>query len=334
MADVARLAGVSISTVSRALSGSEVVNPKTRQRIEELARSLSYSINVGAKNLRLGENKTVGVVIPYDAKTRQHISDPFFLAMLGSIADALTDEGYDMLLSRVDSERLDLLGELHNTGRTRGIIVIGQWGHHDQLNELAARHVPMVVWGAQLDRQLYCSVGGDNLAGGRLATGHLLGQGRRRIAFLGDTRLPEVALRYEGFLQAHRECGIEPDPALVQPVPFLPDSARGMIAELCESGRSFDGMFACSDLLAMTAVGLMFEHGLQVPGDVALVGYDDVEASSHFRPSLTTIRQPIATAGKVLVDSLLCMLRGDQVKSQVLPTELVVRESSSAKPRQ
>ena len=173
MIDIARMAGVSTSTVSRALNGSSLTNEETRQRIIELARSLNYTINQSAKNLRMGDNRTIGVVIPYDKKTRQHISDPFFLGMLGSLADALTDRNYDLLLSRVDADHLDDMAALYDTGRARGLIVIGQWGHHDQLNELARRHVPIAVWGAQLPRQLYCSVGSDNLSGGQLATEHM-----------------------------------------------------------------------------------------------------------------------------------------------------------------
>nr|WP_229507275.1 LacI family DNA-binding transcriptional regulator [Pseudoduganella rivuli] len=330
MADIARLAGVSTSTVSRALSGSKLVNQETRDRVMELARSLKYTINIGAQNLRLKQNRTVGVVIPAvsDTHTRQHLTDPFFLGMLGSLADALTEQGFDMLLSRVDADQLDAAAQPYDTGRVIGVILIGQWRHHDQLNQMAARGVPIVVWGAQLPQQLYCTVGGDNVAGGLLATRHLLQQGRRRIAFLGDIQLPEAAMRYQGYCQALQEQGLAPDPALQVSVSFLPEGGTEGVQELARRGATYDALFACSDLLAMTAINALRAQGRTVPHDVAVAGYDDIEQSTYFHPPLTTVRQPLADAGRALVATLLELAEGRSAASQQLPTELIVRASS------
>jgi DNA-binding LacI/PurR family transcriptional regulator len=328
MADIARMAGVSVATVSRALSGSPLIASQTRVRIAELARSVNYTINVGAKNLRLGQSRTIAVVIPYDRQSRQHISDPFFLAMLGSLADALTERGFDMLVSRVDADRLDEAALPYDTGVVLGVILIGQWRHHDQLNRLAGRRVPIVVWGAQMPQQLYCSVGGDNLAGGALATRHLLDHGRRRIVFVGDPHLPEVEQRYRGYLRELENHGIAPDERLCLEVPFEASLARAAICRLCDAAIDFDAVFACSDVLAMAAIqGLRANHRA-VPRSVAVVGYDDIAWASHADPPLTTIRQPITLAGVEIVDALLAIVAGEEVPPRTLPVELVVRESS------
>ena len=328
MADIARLAGVSVATVSRALNGSTLVGRETRERIAELARSLNYSINLSAQNLRLQKNQTVAVVVPYDARSRQHISDPFFLAMVGSLADALTDRGYDMLLSRVDAEALDSAAALVDSGKAIGLIIIGQWGHHDQLNDLAARRVPVVVWGAQLPQQLYCSVGGDNHAGGLLATQHLLALGRRRIAFLGDAQLPEVQMRLQGHRQALQQAGLAFDSALELPVPFEVMAARQAMDRLCAHGPHFDAVMACSDLLALQAVQAVHAAGRRVPADVAVVGYDDMAVATWSDPPLTSVHQPVSEAGAEMVDALQHLLAGQRAAPRTLPVHLVLRASA------
>jgi DNA-binding LacI/PurR family transcriptional regulator len=332
MADIARLAGVSTATVSRALNGSELINEETRQRIIELARSLNYTINLGAKNLRSGNNSTIGVVIPYNPANRQSISDPFFLAMLGSLADALTDKQYDLLLSRVDSDHLDNIASLYDSGRVGGIIMIGQWGHHDQLNELARRKLPFVAWGAQLPLQLYCSVGSDNLSGGMLATEHLIALGHKRIAFMGDKALPEPEKRHAGYQKALRKAGLKPEASLYIPSSFAPlDAQQAMREHLDLYGLNFDALVAASDLVAIGAMGVLRERGYKIPEDVSVVGYDDVEPAAHSFPPLTTVRQPLNQAGVSLVDCLVQVMNGEKPASQLLTTELILRESTRAR---
>ncbi len=329
MADIARLAGVSVSTVSRALAGSPLVNEATRQRVAELARSLNYTINVGAQNLRLKQNRTISVVVPYDPETRQHLSDPFFLALIGSLADALTDRGYEMLLSRVDASRLDLAAQPYETGRAAGIILVGQWHHHDQLNEMAVRGVPLVVWGAQLPGQAYATVGSDNLAGGRQLSAHLIERGARRIVFMGETGLEEIGQRYRGHLQALAAAGVPADDRLLRQVPFERAAIERAVETLLSDGTAFDALFCASDLMAMTAIGTLQRLGRRVPQDLRVGGYDDIALAAHVHPSLTTVRQPIAAAGDQLVEALLEQLQGGRPASRQLATELVVRDSSA-----
>ncbi len=331
MADIARIAGVSKATVSRALNRSVLVNQETRERIVALASSLNYTINIGAQNLRLKQNRTVGVVVPFDSETRQHLSDPFFLSMLGALADALTARGYDMLLSRIDAEQIDCAAQPFDTGRVIGIILIGQWRQHEQLNQLAARHVPIVVWGAQLPQQLYTTVGGDNVSGGMLATAHLIEQGRRRIAFFGDINLPEVAQRYRGYCNALAAHALAVDPQLRVSVSFIPEGGTQAVQELARRGVAYDAIFACSDLLAMTAINTLRDAGRHVPADVAVVGYDDIALAAYYHPALSTIRQPVRAAGEALVGALLELVDGRAVASAQLPTELIVRATAPLK---
>ena len=330
MADIARLAGVSTSTVSRALSKNPLVHESTRQRIEELAASLNYSINVGAQSLRRQDNRTVALVVPYGRDGRQSLTDPFFLALMGSIANALTDHGMQMLLSRVDEDRLDSVSQIFASNRAVGVIILGQWHNHQLLNQLAARNLPLVVWGAQLANQLYRSVGSDNLSGGLQAARHLLETGRRRIAFFGDIALPEVAQRYEGYLKAHADAGIRALPALTVSMPFVASEAQVRVAAFLDGKQAhkLDAIFAASDVLAMSAISALVKRARRVPEDVAVVGYDDIELAAHLHPSLTTVHQSVELAGEALVSTLMKLLASEPASSVNLPTLLRIREST------
>ncbi len=327
MTDIARLAGVSPSTVSRALSASPLIPEGTRQRIVDLARSLNYQVNVGAANLRKRDIQTVGVVILGDSM--QTISDPFILNILGAVADALDERRMSVLLTRLNPERQHQMAALVDGGQVAGLIVIGQLTWHDYLNELARRGVPMAVWGACLPDACYSLVGGDNACGGYLATRHLLERGARRIAFFGDTSHPEAGLRHQGYLRALQEVGVAHDPRLHQSFLFGDQRIRQVIDQWLDQGLDFDGIFASSDIAAISLIGALTERGIEVPARVRVVGYDDIALSAYLHPSLTSVRQPTTVAGRALVELLFESIAGAPQRTITLPAELIVRDSSA-----
>jgi DNA-binding LacI/PurR family transcriptional regulator len=326
MTDIAHMAGVSASTVSRALSGSALIPEATRQRISEIARSLNYRVNVGAANLRKRDVHTIGVAILGDSM--QSISDPFLLSILGTVADALDERGMSLMLTRLRESSQGSLTAMLDSGQVAGLIIIGQLTWHEHLNALAKEGFPIAVWGACLPDAAYPVVGGDNVLGGLLATQHLIAQGCRRIAFFGDTSHPEAGMRYQGYLQAMQEVGIVPDPRLVQPFLFGYVRIRETIDQWLDQNLTFDAIFATSDVTAISILGALTERGISVPSQVKLVGYDDIALAAHVHPSLTSVRQPPDLAGRALVDLLFDVLQGKERRTVTLPATLIARDSS------
>lgn len=171
---LAELAGVSPATVSRALAGKDVVSAKTAARIRKLADEHGFKPSMIARNLRTRKRGAIGVVIPLGHERGQHISDPFFMTLIGCLADELTERGFDLILSRVIPDRDDWLQRMIDTDRVDGIVIIGQSDQSKNLDEAARHFLPMVAWGAFVQGQVHCSVGTDNYLGGKLATQHLI----------------------------------------------------------------------------------------------------------------------------------------------------------------
>lgn len=326
MTDIAHMAGVSASTVSRALSGSGLIPQATRQRITEIARSLNYRVNVGAASLRKRDVHTIGVAILGDSM--QSISDPFLLSILGTVADALDERGMSLMLTRLRESGQASLTSMLDSGQVAGLIIIGQLTWHQHLNALAKEGFPIAVWGACLADAVYSVVGGDNVQGGYLATQHLIAQGCRRIAFFGDTTHPEAGMRYQGYLQAMKEAGIAPDSRLVQHFLFGYTRIRETIDQWLDQNLAFDAIFATSDVTAISILGALTERGISVPAQVKLVGYDDIALAAHVHPSVTSIRQPPDQAGRALVDLLFEVLQGQKRRTVMLPASLIARDSS------
>lgn len=326
LADLARIAGVSVATVSRSLAGNPVIATATRQRIVELARIHGVRVNQAARNLRLKRTGAIGVILPLGHEAEQHLSDPFFMALLGPLADALADRGHDLLLSRVIPEDDRWLDALVDSGRVDGCVVVGQSNQADAIERVARRYRPLVVWGAALPGMTHLTVGSDNFAGGRLAARHLIERGRTRLAFFGNPEVPEFAARYAGCCAAIAEAGSAP--ATLLPVHVTSEASYTAIGGFLDNEPPPDGIFAASDVIAMSSLRALSARGVRVPQAVSVVGYDDLEIARHASPPLTTIRQDVVHGAGAMIDLLFRRIEGKETASETMRPELVVRGSS------
>lgn len=328
MADIARLAGVSVASVSRAMADSTLIPQAQKDRINAIAQEHGYVINQSARNLRKQSTGNIGLVVPLAHETKQKMTDPFMMEMIVLLSEEVFDRGYDVLLSKQPAPKPGWLSALVQSQRFDGLLMIGQSDQHEAINALAEDYAPLVVWGERLKDQIYCSVGVDNIHGGFLATDHLIRSGRSRILFLGKVDVPETAARLEGFYQAHNLAGRSVDPEQVVNTHFTEAQAQATVRALLTKKISFDAIFAGSDVIAMAAMTVLQQFGKRVPGDVAIVGFDDVPLARQSTPSLTTIRQDLRMGAKMMVQSLFERLGGDRVSSSVIPASLIVRDSA------
>jgi len=330
--DIAHRAGVSQSTVSRALRGSPLVNEETRRRIQAAVEELNYKVDKNASSLRRKHSGTLALLLFEDPTADESHINPFFLSMLGSITRACAQEGYDLLVSFQQLSH-DWHADYADTKKADGIILLGYGdylAYRDKLRKLAEQGTRSVRWGAVLPDQPDVSIGCDNHAGGRMVTEHLLAQGCRRIAFLGEasTHYPEFFARYLGYAEALEQAGLAADQALQADAESTERSGYEAVETLLARGERFDAVFAASDLIAIGALQALNARGLQVPRDVALAGFDDIPMASFVNPPLTTVLQDTQQAGRLLVDALLRLIRGEVVESAMLPVTLKVRRSS------
>ena len=327
LADLAKIAGVSPGTVSRALAGNSLVNTKTREKIEAIAREHGFRPNQMASKLRRQKTGVIGVAIPLGHDVRQQISDTFFMTLLGHLADELTEKGYDLMLRRViPAQDEDWLDQFIGSGMVDGVIVVGQSDQFERIEEVADGYLPMVVWGNHQEGQRHCVVGTDNRLGGKLAAERLIASGATKLAFLGDTQPIEFAARFAGAKEVAEKMDVT---IRALPTHLSPERTGEEIAEhLQKIEGKIDGIFAATDTIAVTALKELRERGIDVPRQLKVVGFDDLPISSQTAPPLTTIRQDIAAGAKGLVDLLLRRLAGEDTESLVLPPRLMVRDSA------
>lgn len=330
--DIAALAGVSQPTVSRALSGNPAVSAETRARVLAAAERLNYKVDKNASGLRRQHSRTLALLFFEDPTPDETLINPFYLSMLGSMVRTCAAHGYDLLISFQQLSD-DWHVDFEDSRKADGIILLG-YGNYLQyrprLEQLVQRGTHFVCWGNPRAAEFGAIVGSDNEAGGHDATRHLLGLGRRRIAFIGTASeaYPEFLDRYRGYVRAHDEANLSVFDGLRADSGPSEEEGRAAVLELERRHLAYDGLFAASDLAAIGAMHALQELGRRVPEDVAVAGFDDLAAASYASPPLTTVAQDARAAGAALVEALLDQVEGRERTPRLLPVTLKVRASS------
>ena len=329
--DIAKAAGVSHPTVSRALSDSPLVNAETKARIQLLAQEMGYSPDAQARSLVLGRTLTIGVVVTT-------IADPFIAEIVQGVESTAYDHGYSVILasSSGKSGRELAAVEMLGSKRVDGLIVTSSRVGALYQEHLDRLGVPIVLINSHREqRGAYTfSVNVDNRHGARTATEHLIDLGHRRIAYVtGAVKHSDDLERQAGYRQALAEAGIAYDPGLVVPGTGRSGGGERAFPMLSVLSPPPSAVFCYND---MTAVGLMQaaqDDGLKVPEDLSVVGFDDIPLASYVTPPLTTIAQPVPKMGRIAVEMVLALAsrleaKGNQVTNVVVQGDLIVRRSS------
>lgn len=321
--DVARLAGVSPSTVSRILNGTAKVSDDKRQAVMAAIEKTNFAPNQMAQGLKKGRSMTIGIVV-------QDISSPFFDETLRGVDDGLKGTGYASVIvsghwnAAEEIERIRLLV----ARKVDGIILLsGRIGNEAILQ--FAQQRPIVATGRSLGSRSAHGFKLDNENGAYLAVRHLIEQGHRRIAFVtGPADNNDAAERVVGYARALRESAIEFDPALLVEGDLHEAGGMAAVERLFDSGQRFSAIFAANDLSAYGARLGLYRRGVRVPDDMSLVGFDDLPGSAYTTPPLTTVRQPLYEMGRIATEALIRLMNGEAVTAAIPPLELVVRETT------
>ncbi len=328
--DVARHAGVSVATVSRVLNETGPVNQETKSRVVKAMNALAFAPSQSARRLSLGRTLTVSVVVSF--LTRPQAAERF-----RGVEAVLSESEFDLVIYNVESpeKRDKYLRELPHTNRTDGLLIISIPPCPEHVVAMAASQVPVVVIDAHSPAlDVLPRVVGDDVAGGALATRHLLELGHRRIAFVGDAfenpfGFTSARDRYAGYEQTLCEWGIEVRPELVALGAHGRYEARELGQRLLSAAERPTAIFASSDTQALGVLTAARELGLSVPRDVSIIGYDDIWTADYV--GLTTVRQQLFESGRVGAETLLREIEGRAPVPPLieLPPSIVVRATTA-----
>lgn len=328
--DVARVAGVSVATVSRALNGAENVLPDTRQRILDVARELRYAPSGAARSLITRKTDTVGALLP-------DLHGEFFSELIRGIDQAARARGLHLLLSSSHDDADEAAAALRAmNGRVDGLVVMSPHADDDFLAQNLPHNLPAVLLNSGVRGAAQRVFAIDNYGGAREMTEHLVRTGRRRIAFLGGPQANFEARERERGYRAGLGSGVGPhqEPWLLQGDFSEAAGQRAGAALLAlQPGQRPDAVFAANDIMAIGLLGALQAGGVRVPDDIALAGFDDIPVARYVSPALTTMHVPIAALGSQALDALADALDAPAASGEatVMPVQLVVRRSCGSK---
>lgn len=323
--DIARAAKVSHSTVSRALRNSPLVNAETGELIRKIAREKGYRVSAVARSLVTRRTDTIGIVVT-------SIADPFVGEVVGGIEEFALAHGYSVFLAtcHADPAREVRAVQSFHERRVDGILVTASRVGALYTRLLSEMQVPIVLINNQHPGDFIFSVAIDNLDGARQMMRHLTGLGHRRIAYIGDdSGFQSDAERFDGYRQILEECSLAFEPELVAHGDSHPESGRRAMTRLLVLANPPTAVFCYNDMEAIGAMRAAREHGLVVPRDISIAGFDDLFLSSYTDPPLTTVRQPKHEMGRDAAQLLLELIAGGKPRSRVTRGELIVRQSTA-----
>ena len=323
---IAKEAGVSVNTVSRALNNKPDINPTTRRKILKIAKELGYVPNLLAKSLKSGETKTIGVIV-------SNLFNPFFGPVVYGIDEKIRKKGYSIIICNSDSDykrEEEAIATLVKK-RVDGILITPVKRSSLDASFLEKTKIPCVLMMSQFKAKNFDYVGFDDKMGTFLATEHLIKKGHKKILYLSGP--PSFSLsqdRLIGYKRALNKYGIKIEKSLIRSVTPKLEEGYKVVKELLSKKFDFTAIVAFNDYIALGAMKAIFEHNLKIPDDIALVGHDDIEFASLATVPLTTVRLPKHLLGEKAAEILLSKMKGRKKKAQhfFLKPELVIREST------
>jgi len=323
--DIAKVAGVSHTTVSRALSGNPAISQQTTRRIQQIARQMGYMPSAVAQSLLSQQTKTVGMVVTT-------IADPFVASVVEGVESIAQTANYSVFLATSHNnpeQEINVVETFHRRRVDAIIVTSSRLGslYSDRLEQIK---IPIVLINNQADGEYLYSIAANDIDGARLAVEYLLKQNHRRIGYVGAVNRPHSnKRRLAGYQAALQNAGVEPDPSLVGQVDAATDLERGRRGLALHVDAGATALFCYNDVIAIGLMMACRENNIAVPEQLSIIGFDDIDSAAYVSPALTTVSQPRFLMGQQAMQMTLALLNGDQVADQMLPCTLIQRDSAA-----